>query len=261
MKNILLPALCILIASVHANIFAQNYPVNHNDKEFETESFHSIHVSSAFEVYLTQADEYSVTAEADKDVADDIKIEVRNGVLEVGMKEGYNKGGWWNSKKDHVVVHITFPTIEALKVSGSVELDAKNVLDLDDFELKVHGASDVHLHLKCDNIEIDLSGASKLSMDVHCDDFELEANGASSMELTGKANEVEMECSGASNVDADGLAAGDLEIECSGASHISAWATDDVEIEASGASSIKYKCDNCNVNHVASSGASSVKKY
>jgi ribosomal silencing factor RsfS len=229
--------------------------------EFETEAFHAIQISHSFKVWLEQDDEHSVTAEAPKELMDDIEIRVKEGVLHIGMKDGYKKSKWWKSNKDDIMVHITFPSIDQLSISGSVDLDAKNVLRLEDLAVSTSGASKIHFHTRCDDLSIDLSGASELSLDAYADNFSLMSSGASKVVVTGETDDFNLTCSGASDIDAGRLKAEEVSIDCSGASSIHAWATDEIIVDAAGTSSIKYKCEGCDDSAVRANAASSVKKY
>lgn len=229
--------------------------------EFEIESFNAVRIGNSFDAYLEQSKEFSVTAEAPAEIAGDMIIGVNNGVLEIRMKQGYQKNKFWRKNDDPIRVHITFPSIDALDIGGAVKASSVNTLELDDFDIDLSGASELHLDVRCDNLDLDLSGASKAFMKVQSDDFDLEASGASNIKLTGDADDLTIDCSGATEIDAAELRARDIRIDCSGASEISIWTTGDLEVDASGSSDIRYKCDPCGEVSVKASGSSSVKKY
>ena len=230
-----------------------------NGTAFETTSFESIQISNAFTVHLTQSDQYSVTVEAPQDLMDKIHIEVEDDVLEIRMKE---KTKWnWKKGQNDIVVHISFPSIEELSISGAVELDGTNLLKLEDFTLEASGASEIDLKVSCDDLDIDLSGASEMTMDIYATNASLETSGASEIVFTGSADGLDIECSGASDIQAGEFKAGEVSIECSGASSIRVWADHDVSVDASGASAIYYHCENCDDVEVSTTGNSSVKKY
>jgi hypothetical protein len=228
--------------------------------EFETEAFHAIDIGHSFVVDLRQSDEYSVTVEAPKELLDKIHVEVEHGVLEVKMKDPSNKWGWKNNDKE-ILVHITFPMVDAIHISGAVELTSSNLLSLDDLDLNVSGASEVNLNLECDDLEVHLDGASELTMDVKTDNLKLQVSGASEIYLRGVADDLGIHCAGASEIQAEALAAGDVDVECSGASSIDFWASGEVAVNARGASDIRYKCSGCEIESIETSGSSSVKKY
>jgi hypothetical protein len=190
--------------------------------------FSGINISGGFNVEIKQGNTESVTLETDENLLDNIKTEVRNGVLHI-----HNSKGMSTSKG--LMVYLTLKELNKVDVSGGV---------------KVTGSSTFTTH----TLDIDLSGGSKAYLALDVKYLKADMSGASRLTLTGKAETATLELSGASNVEAKELEAINAKVRASGASKVKINAIDTLAINASGASIIHYK-GNPNISPVTSSAA------
>lgn len=174
-----------------------------------------IDVSGGFAVEITQGSNEGVRLEAEENLLDNIRTEVKNGVLHI-----YNDKSLSSTKG--MKAYITIKELNKIDISGGV---------------KVVGNST----FKTNTMVLDLSGASKVALTVEAKQLKADMSGASKVELKGKAEELKMEMSGASNVDASELIAKDVKIGASGASKVKVHADNTLDINASGASAVQYK--------------------
>lgn len=235
MKKLVLFATGLLLTAV---VFAQK--INDPNAEVrEAKNFHGIHLSHAFDVYLTQSNEeaVAVSAATDKD-KERIKVEVKNGILYVGWD---NKGLKWGSGNKKLKAYISFKNIDKLTVSGACDV-------------KITGT------LKADELKVDLSGASDLkegTLDVN--KLSLDLSGASDMRIKGRAAQLSIEASGASSFKGYDLETENCDARASGASDIKIKVNKELTAEASGASDIHYIGSGV-IRDIKSSGSSSVSK-
>ncbi len=205
----------------------------------EAKNYHGIDVSSAFDVYLSQGNEEAVAVSAatvkDRDM---IKVEVKNGILHVGLD---NKGWKWNSGNKKLKAYISFKNIDQLRISGACDVFVSGTLRADVLSITQSGASD----LKEGKLEV-----NKLNIDL---------SGASDMTVTGQAGQVTIEASGASSFRGYNLATEVCDVKASGASDIKITVNKELSAQASGASDIRYK-GNGVIRDIRSSGSSSVSK-
>lgn len=205
----------------------------------QAKNFHGINVSSAFDVYLNQGNEEAVAVSAatvkDREM---IKVEVKNGILHVGLD---SKGWKWNTGNKKLKAYISFKNIDQLTISGACDVYISGTLKADALSISQSGASDMKEgKLDVNKLTIDLSGASD-------------------MRVTGKASMVSIEASGASSFKGYDLVTDICDIRASGASDIKITVNKELSANASGASDIHYKGEGV-IRDIRSSGSSSVSK-
>lgn len=176
--------------------------------------FKSIDTSGVIEVQIVAQKDFSVEVEADDNLLQYIKTEVRGGTLEISTEKRL-------SPKSPIRVRISAPNIENLEVSGVSKVTLTN--------------------LKNESLKVDASGASKIKVDGETKNLEVELSGASRLEAENlKAENVSVDGSGASN--ASVYVSGDLKADLSGASKvIYSGNPKNLEKSTSGASSVKGK--------------------
>ncbi|MBD1397460.1 DUF2807 domain-containing protein [Pontibacter sp. JH31] len=177
--------------------------------------FKGIDVSGGFSVELTQGSKEGVRIEAQENLHERIKTEVKNGVLHI-----YNEGGISTNKG--LKAYVTVRELNKVNISGGVKLVGKSTFKADAFDLDLSGGSKVTLAINTKKLVADMSGASKVT-------------------LSGVADEVRMDMSGASKVDATELEAKRVRVEASGASDVKVYAKNELNVNASGATKVAYK--------------------
>ncbi|MFD2999817.1 head GIN domain-containing protein [Pontibacter toksunensis] len=213
-------SLCVFVMALllaEAPLMAQQLRGNGNiqTQNRNVSDFKGINVSGGFAVEITQGNQESLRLEADENLLDNIKTEVRNGVLHI-----YNEDGV--TTKKGMKAYITLRELNSIDISGGV---------------KVTGNSP----FKTDALKMDMSGASNVKLDINTNKLEADMSGASKVELTGRADEVRMDMSGASKIEAADLQAKRMKVQASGASKVRVYATETLDIDASGATSVAYK--------------------
>ena len=232
MKRILFVFLAIL--GLYTVGMAQLTIKDANAQVREAKNFHGISVSSAFDVYLVQGTEEAVAVSAsDVKNISRITVEVRNGILEIGLEKGK-----WNFGNRKLKAYVSFKNIDKLDVSGACDVTVDGTLKASQLSIGLSGASDLHAKLQADKLTIDISGASDIS-------------------LSGVASNLSIEASGASKFKGFDLTTDFCNARASGASDIRITVNKELSVHASGASDIDYKGD-CVIRDLHTSGASSV---
>jgi hypothetical protein len=176
--------------------------------------FKSIEVGGIFEVEVVAQKDFSVEVEADDNLLQYIKTEVKGDTLEISTEKSI-------SPKGPVRIRISAPNIENLDISGVSKVSLTN--------------------LKNDSLKVDASGASKIKIDGETGNLEVELSGASRLDAENlKAENVDVDGSGASNASVN--VSGDLKADLSGASKVTYTGNPkNLEKSTSGASSVKGK--------------------
>ncbi len=204
----------------------------------QASGFHAISVSNAFNVYLTQgtAEAVAVSA-ADQKGRDQILVEVKNGILYIGLK----KDAWKLFKGNRKLkAYISCKNIDRLDISGATDLFIQGTLKADDLRIDVSGASNAKGVLEAKSMIIDL-------------------NGASDMTASGRVGNLKIVASGASNFKGVELSTDYCDARASGASDIRITVNKELSAHASGASDVKFKGQGV-IRDIKTSGAGSISR-
>lgn len=219
-----------------AALFAQQ--VNDPNAEVrDAKGYHAINVSNAFDVYLSQSnDEAVAVSAANKEDRAMIKVEVKDGILMVGLDKGWK----WNSGNKKLKAYISFKQIDKLTISGACDVFITGILKADALTINQSGASDLKGKLDVKKLTVDISGASDIL-------------------VSGSASQVNVEASGASDFKGFDLVTDYCDVKASGASGIRITVNKELSAHASGASDIKYKGEGL-IRDLKTGGASSVSR-
>lgn len=225
--------LITLLIIVSCNVIGEMGSGNIIRQERKVSSFNGIDVSGAFDVKLTQGTSNSVIVEADDNLMDLIRTEVRGSTLMID-----NKKPIAHSKS--MKVFITFTELKSIDLSGAVDVESEGKLTLPELAISGSGASDAKLEMDVQRLGIDCSGGSKLK-------------------LTGSAKDVDVDVSGAVDLFAFDFPAENYKLSISGAGKAEINVSKNLKVDISGAASVRYKGTPTGI-YQDISGAGSVKK-
>lgn len=229
--------LTVMLQLGFLQLSAQKTIVDENAQVRSVGSFDAISISSAFDVFLTQAPDFAVVVSAsDPSLRDMIVAEVRNGTLFIGMKK--SNISWKSSNK--LRAYISAPNLNRIELSGASDLLIENLFKSTDLDVKISGSSD-------------FSGA------IETTNLRLTSSGSSDFKVSGKAQNLKINLSGSSDVKAFGLTVDFCDINCSGTSDVEITANKELSVNVSGASNVSYK-GTAVVRDLRTSGSSSLKK-
>ena len=231
----------IAVAGIFLSLFSFAQKINDPNAELRVaKDYHSIKLSSSFDVYITQSNEESVAVSAsEKKYMDEIEVKVEGGVLSIGMK----KNGWmkkWNNDKMKLKAYISFKTLKKLDVSGACNVYFQGVIKADDLTMHLSGASDIKGDIDVRNLDVDLSGASDIT-------------------VKGKASSLKIQASGASDFKGYDLSTEFCNVDVSGASGVKITVNKELSAKASGASDVRYRGTGL-IRDIKTNGASSVSR-
>jgi hypothetical protein len=231
--------LAAVITMATYSAIAQKTIINDPNAEVRNlKGFHSIEVSNAIDLFLSQGEDEAVAVSAsDIKYRARIKTEVENGVLKIW----YDNQMWnWNSGNKKLKAYVSFRMLDKLMASGASDVFVDGVISGSSLHLNLSGASDFKGSVKLNVLTIDQSGASDVSINGMVDDLSIKA-------------------SGASDVKGFDLVVDNCKADASGASDIKISVNKELSAHVSGASSIYYK-GNAVIRKLESSGASTVSK-
>ncbi len=205
---------------------------NVEEESRDISGFTGVHISSGIDVLLSEGDEFKVVVEADENLMDVIKTELKGGMLVVGTDHVNIRQA--KSKK----VHVTLPSLEALKISSAGDCNGQTPFHCDDLRLDVSSAGDLLLEVEADRIDLDISSSGDVK-------------------LTGKANTFDVSLSSAGDLDAFDLVAEKVDVDVSSAGDARVHATKEISMSASSAGDIYYK-GGAEVVHSSKSSAGNI---
>ncbi|QJW88795.1 DUF2807 domain-containing protein [Spirosoma taeanense] len=189
-------------------------------KDRNVSGFTALSVSSGIDLYLTQGNSEKLTLEVKGIDEDEVKSEVRNGVLKLYIdRRGVMNWNW--GRNTSVKAYLTFKQLRDLQASGGADVFGQGRLSFNNLNLEVSGGSDVKLDLKADELNVSASG------------------GADAV-LQGSARTLNAEGSGGSDLDARKLTVEVCNANSSGGSDVYVNATRELSMRASGGSDIYY---------------------
>ncbi|MCW3835142.1 head GIN domain-containing protein [Sphingomonas canadensis] len=185
-------------------------------REFAADGFTSVLLSGSDDVDVRIADKFSVRAEGDSKLLDQLDIRVVNGELRVSRKP---QSGWFQHDRG-AKIHVTLPRLTAASLGGSGNLTVERAEG--DFSGSVSGSGDLSVGALA-------GGNANLSI-----------AGSGSLKVAGTANQLEASITGSGDIDAQGLTAasaaislagsGDLKGVVKGGASISIVGSGDVEL-------------------------------
>lgn len=228
---------CLLLGASVAD--AQQKTVFHdaNAEERNVGDFHSIDISSAIDLQLSQGNENSVAVSAPgAENRAGIKTVVRNGVLKIW----YEEKNWFRGSGRKTRAYVSVKSLRRLSASGACDVTVNGTLSSDELFVGFSGASDFKGNIKARSLKVDLSGASDIV-------------------ISGSADELNIDASGASHFKGYDLVTENCKVDASGASDIKITVNKVLNADVSGATSIDYKGSGM-IGDIRTSGASNIRK-
>lgn len=164
---------------------------------------------------IVAGDDYSVVVRIDDNFQDDVRVEVEDGRLNIGMRSMFNY------RNRHLEVDVTMPDLQAVSVSGG----ARAVLSGFDLDHAVDAR---------------VSGGARLEGELVAARLSTTASGGARAELAGSAESVSVRGSGGSRTDLSSLSAQSVDVSLSGGSRADVYATQELTGGVSGGARVTY---------------------
>lgn len=227
-----------VLAFLPLGLMAQKVIINDPNVAVRTVApFHSIRVSNAIDLFLSQDENETLAVSASKEeYRDRIRTVVEDGVLKITFDN--DKFSFSGNMK--LRAYIGFKELKRIVASGASDVIATNT---------IKGAE----------LSIDMSGASDFKATLDVAVFKAKLSGASDAHVSGRAGSVNIDANGASDLKGYELITDYADIDTSGASDVQITVNKELNAKASGASDVYYKGEAV-IRNQQVSGASSVKK-
>jgi len=233
MKNLKLITLtlAILISAGASAQFFESVRGNHDviKKDRKAGSFTGIKVSSGIDVLLTQGNNESITVEADENLHEHIRTEIKNDVLHV-----YSDVTIRDAEMKRV--YVTMNEINSLQTTSAGDINGETPVKASRLKLSTSSAGDISIEVNAKELDVDISSAGDIR-------------------LSGEADILEADLSSAGNLNAFNLRVREADISVSSAGDADINVTDRIRARASSAGNINYRGNPKNVDaHSSSAG-------
>lgn len=190
----------------------QNFPVS---------KFHSIHSYLVGNIEFTQAEQTSVSIQADSQTLKDIQVRVKDGTLYLEYKEKKSKER--NEKTDQAIIKISSPQLNNLDLRGVGNVDIKG-------------------KLQTDNLQINSFSVGNLVMpDLRCRKLEVKSSAVGNIRLGGQADQAAFHSNAVGNMYAYDLKAKEVYVQSSAVGNVECYASQKIVIYSNGVGNVKYK--------------------
>lgn len=176
-KTCLMLALCLFLIGCNwaqqGNYVKGEGPVV--TKELQLDNFKGIGLAVAGKVYLTKGNSQKVTVEAQQNIIDLLKTEVKGDHWNIGFKDKTRVRNY-----ESLVIRITVPDINALSIAGSGSIIGESAFDgMDELEVSISGSGDMSLAGSANKLSISIAGSGNVSMqDLKAQDAEVSISGS-----------------------------------------------------------------------------------
>lgn len=182
------------------------------DREI-TDEFTEVSATEGLHVFVTQADNFEITVEADENVIDLVGTDIKNGKLKIHAIENIGRA----TKK----VYVSMPNIDALKGSSGANLTTEN-------------------EIKSDNLEIDGSSGANMTIKLLADKVNIDAGSGANIDLSGKVETAYIDAGSGANIRAKDLMTRDCNAEASSGANIKVQVSDQLTADVSSGGNISY---------------------
>lgn len=186
------------------------------DRREVTEEFTVVTASEGLDVYVTQADDFEITVEADENIIDLIGTDIRDGRLKIHAIKNIGRA----TKK----VYVSLPEITALNSSSGADLISKNVIEAGKISLDASSGSDLQVELMADEVEANTSSGADIK-------------------VSGEANYLDADASSGSDIKARDLLVKKCVADASSGADISVNVSENLTANASSGADISYSGD------------------
>jgi len=213
-------SITILATSLALAAFSQKTINDPNAQKRQVPSFTGIEVGGGIDLYLSQGTEAVAVSASETKYRDNIKTEVKNGILHIYYDANSNFHVEWGNRK--LKAYVSFKNLDQLEGSGGSDI-------------KVDGTITVP------RLSLHVSGGSDFDGKVNINDLKIDASGGSDVDISGTAKELRVDASGGSDFKGYELITDNTTVDASGGSDIYITVNKELNATSSGGSDIHYK--------------------
>lgn len=165
------------------------------EETFNFSEFKGLQLKCSADIFVTQGEEFSVVAESQANILDNLDLQMDGDVLEVDL-DGCNRDF-------QLKLFVTMPELTFLKISGSGNIKGENAFNSENLTLRVTGSGNIDLDLDYQTINAKITGSGNMDLKGICDEFDYTISGSgdiNSFELDSNSGFVDINGSGDTEV-------------------------------------------------------------
>lgn len=190
----------------------------------EVSNFDEIRLEHFGELTIEQTGQESLTVETDPETLSKIRVEVKDGRLELGLGRDWLErivAGFLALGEKPINYHITVKKLKGISIAGRATVKAPS-LDSGRLELNSSGLSKIEIgHLAADYLSLNISGRSEV-------------------EVAGQATAQKITISGSAQYEAAKLQSEEADVRISGHGNANLWVTKRLAVTISGVGNVEY---------------------
>ena len=186
----------------------------------------------AFDVYIIQDEEYSVTIEAESNLIGLIRTRMNGSTLEIDTRDNLKP-----SQPMKLVIRT--PHVNGIRLSGSGLIDLGNIITTS-CDIRLSGSGLIRGNIEADEISLDISGSGTSEIGIHSNHLETHISGSGEMYFEGAVNTARFDISGSGTIKAYDLPLLKCYAKISGSGDIYVNVEDLLDVNISGSGSVYY---------------------
>lgn len=198
-------------------------------------TFDGIELDIDADVYLTQAEAFSVEVEGQENIIDRLKTDVDNGILELNTRGCIRR-------YEKLTFYISAPAITFVKVSGSGSVYGQNEFNQSEFfDARISGSGDIRMDVLADRIDAKLSGSGNIDLTADVLELTADISGSGNINLAGSADVLDAVIRGSGDVLAFDFPTQDCVMKIRGSGDARVNVSQSLDINISGSGNVRYK--------------------
>jgi hypothetical protein len=258
--NILFPVSIILTAMVTYSCEEMGFGCIRGNGDLTTENrivsdFNGVELNGSFTVYVDSGEETSILVEADENLLDEIRTQVRGNNLIV---ETY-RDRCLNSKND-ITIYVTTPEIEEIVLNGSGRIYC-DYFETPKLQVDLNGSGSIFIdYIYTNDAELELSGSGSIRGTVDTYSADIQVDGSGIIRLDGSAHHADMDITGSGSILGKEFYTDNTNIEITGSGNAEVYATDLLEARVTGSGIVYYYGNPANVVKQISGSGNVIKR-
>ena len=159
---VLLLGIALIPSSVNAQNSKKRQTINGQGAKVKqtlsVDDFQSVGLALNGTIYVKQGNSHQVEIEAQKNIIENLNLEVKDGSWSIGLGKNKNARNY-----QKITVWITMPTVKGLSIAGSGEIIGKSDFNnLDDLKLSIGGSGTINFSGKANSLKASIAGSGSI---------------------------------------------------------------------------------------------------
>ena len=201
-------------------------------KSYNVSNFEKINLLGRGDIFLTQGTEYSVEIKADKNIIENLDVEVQENTLKIGDT------GFLLFNINPIKIYVTMPEVTSVRISGSGNIQNQNIINSQDLSLIIDGSGKINMNLNVERLNTNILGSGSATYLGTADKHIIRIDGSGSIkafDLTNKITKINIMGSGSTQVSPQD----NLDVKISGSGSVKYMGSPIIDQSISGSGSVK----------------------